>query len=104
MSVQTKHSEAHRDTLVFLVYKLYCDVNILFIYLSLPPSLQEIEKAHHQLLTRLREPLANQVSEEQQCPSVTVSRTPSLDRGSSDGRYISNLYCLTTTNAQYTLN
>ncbi|XP_035531110.1 rho guanine nucleotide exchange factor 11 isoform X6 [Morone saxatilis] len=47
-------------------------------------QLKEIEKAHHTLLKTLREPSVNQESEEQQCPSATVSRTPSLDRGSGD--------------------
>ncbi|XP_041820615.1 rho guanine nucleotide exchange factor 11 isoform X2 [Chelmon rostratus] len=49
-------------------------------------QLKEIEKAHHKLLKTLREPPANQESEDQQCPSATVSRTPSLDRGSGDGK------------------
>ncbi|KAM8747250.1 rho guanine nucleotide exchange factor 11 isoform 3-T3 [Acanthopagrus schlegelii] len=49
-------------------------------------KLKEIEKAHHKLLKTLREPSVNQESEDQQCPSATVSRTPSLDRGSGDGK------------------
>ncbi|XP_031706950.1 rho guanine nucleotide exchange factor 11 isoform X5 [Anarrhichthys ocellatus] len=49
-------------------------------------QLKEIEKSHQQLLTTLREPFVNQESEEQQCGSATVSRTPSLDRGSGDGK------------------
>ncbi|XP_044039216.1 rho guanine nucleotide exchange factor 11 isoform X2 [Siniperca chuatsi] len=49
-------------------------------------QLKEIEKAHHKLLKTLREPSVNQESEEQQCLSATVSRTPSLDRGSGDGK------------------
>lgn len=44
--------------------------------------LQEIEEAHHKLLKTLSDSPANQESEDQQCPSATVSRTPSLDRGS----------------------
>lgn len=48
-------------------------------------SLQEIENAHHKLLKNLRETSVSQESEDQQCPSATVSRTPSLDRGSMDG-------------------
>ncbi|XP_026184338.1 rho guanine nucleotide exchange factor 11 isoform X2 [Mastacembelus armatus] len=48
--------------------------------------LKEIEKAHHKLLKTLRESPANQESEDQQCHSATVSRTPSLDRGSGDGK------------------
>ncbi|XP_051255922.1 rho guanine nucleotide exchange factor 11 isoform X7 [Dicentrarchus labrax] len=47
-------------------------------------QLKEIEKAHHTLLKTLREPSVNQESEDQPCPSATVSRTPSLDRGSGD--------------------
>ncbi|CAJ1086066.1 rho guanine nucleotide exchange factor 11 isoform X1 [Xyrichtys novacula] len=49
-------------------------------------QLKEIERAHHKLLKTLREPSVNQESEEQQCHSATVSRTPSLDRGSIDGK------------------
>lgn len=45
-------------------------------------TLQEIEEAHHKLLKTLSDSPANQESEDQQCPSATVSRTPSLDRGS----------------------
>ncbi|KAM9424101.1 rho guanine nucleotide exchange factor 11 [Pholidichthys leucotaenia] len=48
--------------------------------------LKEIEKAHHKLLETLREPPANQESEEQECRSANISRTPSLDRGSGDGK------------------
>ncbi|XP_045919768.1 rho guanine nucleotide exchange factor 11 isoform X2 [Micropterus dolomieu] len=47
-------------------------------------QLKEIEKAHHKLLKTLREPSVNQESEEQRSLSATVSRTPSLDRGSGD--------------------
>ncbi|KAF3837235.1 hypothetical protein F7725_004699 [Dissostichus mawsoni] len=47
-------------------------------------QLKDIENSHHTLLKTLREPLVNQESEDQQCPSATVSRTPSLDRGSGD--------------------
>ncbi|KAI3375703.1 hypothetical protein L3Q82_004013 [Scortum barcoo] len=47
-------------------------------------QLKEIESNHHRLLKTLREPSVNQESEEQQCLSATVSRTPSLDRGSGD--------------------
>ncbi|KAG8006051.1 hypothetical protein GBF38_005182, partial [Nibea albiflora] len=54
--------------------------------------LQEIEKAHHKLLKTLTEPAANQESEDQQCPSATVSRTPSLDRGTGDGKRELNLH------------
>ncbi|XP_070785812.1 rho guanine nucleotide exchange factor 11 [Enoplosus armatus] len=49
-------------------------------------QLKEIEKAHHKLLKTLRESSVNQESEDQQCLSATVSRTPSLDRGSGDGK------------------
>uniref|UniRef100_A0A3Q3LZS1 Rho guanine nucleotide exchange factor (GEF) 11 n=1 Tax=Mastacembelus armatus TaxID=205130 RepID=A0A3Q3LZS1_9TELE len=52
--------------------------------------LKEIEKAHHKLLKTLRESPANQESEDQQCHSATVSRTPSLDRGSGDGEWALN--------------
>ncbi|KAK5858612.1 hypothetical protein PBY51_002739 [Eleginops maclovinus] len=48
-------------------------------------QLKEIEDSHHTLLKTLREPI-NQESQDQQCPSATVSRTPSLDRGSGDGK------------------
>nr|XP_043876845.1 rho guanine nucleotide exchange factor 11 isoform X2 [Solea senegalensis] len=49
-------------------------------------QLKEIEKAHHKLLKTLTEPSVNQESGDQQCHSATVSRTPSLDRGSGDGK------------------
>ncbi|XP_033961817.1 rho guanine nucleotide exchange factor 11 isoform X5 [Pseudochaenichthys georgianus] len=49
-------------------------------------QLKDIENSHHTLLKTLREPLVNQESEDQQCPSATISRTPSLDRGSGDGK------------------
>ncbi|GLD64734.1 rho guanine nucleotide exchange factor 11 isoform X1, partial [Lates japonicus] len=49
-------------------------------------QLKEIEKAHHKLLKTLTEPSVNQESGDQQCRSATVSRTPSLDRGSGDGK------------------
>ncbi|XP_027143610.1 rho guanine nucleotide exchange factor 11 isoform X3 [Larimichthys crocea] len=49
-------------------------------------QLKEIERAHHKLLKTLTEPAVNQESEDQGCPSATVSRTPSLDRGSGDGK------------------
>ncbi|XP_076580787.1 rho guanine nucleotide exchange factor 11 isoform X2 [Chaetodon auriga] len=49
-------------------------------------QLKEIEKDHHKLLKTLREPSANQEPEDRQCSSATVSRTPSLDRGSGDGK------------------
>uniref|UniRef100_UPI0037E8A71F rho guanine nucleotide exchange factor 11 isoform X2 n=1 Tax=Semicossyphus pulcher TaxID=241346 RepID=UPI0037E8A71F len=49
-------------------------------------QLKEIEKDHHKLLKTLTEPPVNQESEEHQCHSATVSRTPSLDRGSVDGK------------------
>ncbi|XP_069374348.1 rho guanine nucleotide exchange factor 11 isoform X4 [Paralichthys olivaceus] len=52
-------------------------------------QLKEIEKAHHKLLKTITELSANQESEDQQCHSATVSRTPSLDRGSGDGREVS---------------
>ncbi|CAB1426974.1 unnamed protein product [Pleuronectes platessa] len=46
--------------------------------------LKEIEKDHHKLLKTITELSVNQEPEEQQCLSATVSRTPSLDRGSGD--------------------
>ncbi|XP_032400704.1 rho guanine nucleotide exchange factor 11 isoform X5 [Etheostoma spectabile] len=49
-------------------------------------QLKEIEKSHHKLLKTLREPFVNQDSEDPQCHSATVSRTPSLDRSSRDGK------------------
>uniref|UniRef100_A0A3P9D0D9 Rho guanine nucleotide exchange factor 11 n=1 Tax=Maylandia zebra TaxID=106582 RepID=A0A3P9D0D9_9CICH len=48
--------------------------------------LKEIEKAHYKLLETLRESSISQESEDQQCRSATVSRTPSLDRSSGDGK------------------
>ena len=63
--------------------------------------LQEIEKAHHKLLKTLREPSVNQESEDQQCPSATVSRTPSLDRGSGDGKAELNLLCKDSQNSSW---
>ncbi|XP_034713246.1 rho guanine nucleotide exchange factor 11 [Etheostoma cragini] len=49
-------------------------------------QLKEIEKSHHKLLKTLREPFVNQDSEDPQCHSATVSRTPSLDCSSRDGK------------------
>ncbi|XP_078132779.1 rho guanine nucleotide exchange factor 11 isoform X5 [Sander vitreus] len=49
-------------------------------------QLKEIEMSHHKLLKTLREPFVNQDSDDQQCHSATVSRTPSLDRSSGDGK------------------
>ncbi|XP_047450683.1 rho guanine nucleotide exchange factor 11 isoform X3 [Mugil cephalus] len=49
-------------------------------------KLKDIEKAHHKLLESLRDPSINQESEDQRCCSATVSRTPSLDRSSGDGK------------------
>ncbi|XP_034020984.1 rho guanine nucleotide exchange factor 11 isoform X3 [Thalassophryne amazonica] len=49
-------------------------------------QLREIEQAHHTLLKTLREPAVNQESEEPLCHSATISRTPSLERGSGDGK------------------
>ncbi|XP_034412634.1 LOW QUALITY PROTEIN: rho guanine nucleotide exchange factor 11 [Cyclopterus lumpus] len=48
--------------------------------------LKEIETSHQQLLKTLREPFVGPESEDQRCCSATVSRTPSLDRGSGDGK------------------
>uniref|UniRef100_A0A667WV79 Rho guanine nucleotide exchange factor (GEF) 11 n=1 Tax=Myripristis murdjan TaxID=586833 RepID=A0A667WV79_9TELE len=48
-------------------------------------QLRDIEKAHHALLKTLREPSVGQEAEDRPCHSATVSRTPSLDRGSGDG-------------------
>ncbi|XP_056884262.1 rho guanine nucleotide exchange factor 11 isoform X5 [Takifugu flavidus] len=48
-------------------------------------QLKEIEEAHHNLLKTLSDP-PNQETEDGQCLSATVSRTPSLDRGSINGR------------------
>lgn len=48
--------------------------------------LKEIEKAHYKLLETLRESSISQESEDQQCRSATVSRTPSLERSSGDGK------------------
>ncbi|TNN36578.1 hypothetical protein EYF80_053255 [Liparis tanakae] len=48
--------------------------------------LPEIETSHRELLKSLGEPLVLQEPEDQQCCSATVSRTPSLDRGSGDGK------------------
>ncbi|XP_029931494.1 rho guanine nucleotide exchange factor 11 isoform X2 [Myripristis murdjan] len=49
-------------------------------------QLRDIEKAHHALLKTLREPSVGQEAEDRPCHSATVSRTPSLDRGSGDGK------------------
>ncbi|XP_023202141.1 rho guanine nucleotide exchange factor 11 isoform X10 [Xiphophorus maculatus] len=49
-------------------------------------KLKEIEKAHHKLLESLRDPSLSQESEDQPCRSATVSRTPSMDRSSGDGK------------------
>lgn len=48
--------------------------------------LKELEKAHYKLLETLRESSVSQESEDQQCRSATVSRTPSLERSSGDGK------------------
>lgn len=55
----------------------------LVVIIVLNPP-QEIEEAHHNLLKTLSDP-PNQESEDQQCLSATVSRTPSLERGSING-------------------
>ncbi|KAM8882688.1 rho guanine nucleotide exchange factor 11 isoform 3-T3 [Synchiropus picturatus] len=52
-------------------------------------KLKEIEKAHHKLLQTLREPSPSLESLEGQSRSASVSRTPSLDRGSMDGKDVS---------------
>uniref|UniRef100_A0A8D2ZQU0 Rho guanine nucleotide exchange factor (GEF) 11 n=1 Tax=Scophthalmus maximus TaxID=52904 RepID=A0A8D2ZQU0_SCOMX len=52
----------------------------------LHPLRQDIETAHHELLKTITEPPVSQESGDQQCHSATVSRTPSLDRGSGDGK------------------
>ncbi|XP_047192164.1 rho guanine nucleotide exchange factor 11 isoform X3 [Scophthalmus maximus] len=49
-------------------------------------QLKDIETAHHELLKTITEPPVSQESGDQQCHSATVSRTPSLDRGSGDGK------------------
>ncbi|XP_027893648.1 rho guanine nucleotide exchange factor 11 isoform X7 [Xiphophorus couchianus] len=49
-------------------------------------KLKEIEKAHHKLLESLRDPSLSQESEDQPCRSATVSRTPSMDHSSGDGK------------------
>ncbi|XP_072232044.1 rho guanine nucleotide exchange factor 11 isoform X3 [Leuresthes tenuis] len=49
-------------------------------------KLKEIERAHRDLLETLRESSVNQESEDQACRSATVSRTPSMDRSSGDGK------------------
>ncbi|KAL6118414.1 arhgef11 [Pungitius sinensis] len=49
-------------------------------------QLKEIETSHRKLLQTLREPFGDEEPEDQpRCPA-TVSRTPSLDRGSGDGK------------------
>uniref|UniRef100_A0A3Q0RIH1 Rho guanine nucleotide exchange factor (GEF) 11 n=1 Tax=Amphilophus citrinellus TaxID=61819 RepID=A0A3Q0RIH1_AMPCI len=53
--------------------------------------LKEIEKKHYKLLETLKESSVSQEMEDQQSPSATVSRTPSLDRGSGDGEFTLNL-------------
>nr|XP_057925313.1 rho guanine nucleotide exchange factor 11 isoform X4 [Doryrhamphus excisus] len=47
-------------------------------------QLKDIEKEHHKLLTSLREPAVDHEEDRASC-SATVSRTPSLERGSADG-------------------
>lgn len=74
---------------------LYTKLNVAHItyvcFLKLLTPLQEIEKAHYKLLETLRESSISQDSEDQQCRSATVSRTPSLDRSSGDGEHALNL-------------
>uniref|UniRef100_A0A3Q3ARQ4 Rho guanine nucleotide exchange factor 11 n=1 Tax=Kryptolebias marmoratus TaxID=37003 RepID=A0A3Q3ARQ4_KRYMA len=49
-------------------------------------KLKEIETAHHKLLETLRDPSFSLESEDQPCCSATVSRTPSMDRSSVEGK------------------
>lgn len=61
-----------------------------FVVIIVLNPLQEIEDAHHNLLKTLSDTSVNQESEDRQCPSATVSRTPSLDRGSINGETENN--------------
>ncbi|XP_037531227.1 rho guanine nucleotide exchange factor 11 [Nematolebias whitei] len=49
-------------------------------------KLKEIEMAHHKLLESLRDPSFSLKSEDRQCRSATVSRTPSMDGSSGEGK------------------
>ncbi|XP_028329619.1 rho guanine nucleotide exchange factor 11-like isoform X2 [Gouania willdenowi] len=49
-------------------------------------QLKDIEAAHQKLLETLREPSIGQESDDQPSRSASVSRTPSLDRSSLDGK------------------
>lgn len=81
------HASWHNYVYVLLrSFRLFC---------IFTPS-QEIEKAHHKLLKTIREPSVNQESEEQRSLSATVSRTPSLDRGSGDCEGALNLHLYRT--------
>ncbi|XP_056156789.1 rho guanine nucleotide exchange factor 11 [Lampris incognitus] len=48
-------------------------------------QLRDLEKAHHRLLKTLREPSVSLELQDHPCHTPTVTRTPSLDRGSVDG-------------------
>ncbi|XP_068443470.1 rho guanine nucleotide exchange factor 11 isoform X3 [Clinocottus analis] len=82
---QTGQSQAgHQSHVIKNVDEIFTTIEELMIKLR---HLKEIEQSHQTLLETLREPFVDQESEDQQqCGSATVSRTPSLDRGSGDGK------------------
>uniref|UniRef100_A0A4W6EEP3 Rho guanine nucleotide exchange factor (GEF) 11 n=1 Tax=Lates calcarifer TaxID=8187 RepID=A0A4W6EEP3_LATCA len=81
---ETERSQAgHQSHMIKNVDEIFHTIEGLMSKLR---QLKEIEKAHHKLLKTLTEPSVNQESGDQQCRSATVSRTPSLDRGSGDGK------------------
>uniref|UniRef100_A0A3B5B5H3 Rho guanine nucleotide exchange factor 11 n=1 Tax=Stegastes partitus TaxID=144197 RepID=A0A3B5B5H3_9TELE len=60
--------------------------NVDEIFHTIEGLMNKLRHAHHKLLETLREPSVCQESEDQLCRSATVSRTPSLERSSVDGK------------------
>ncbi|XP_068611825.1 LOW QUALITY PROTEIN: rho guanine nucleotide exchange factor 11 [Brachionichthys hirsutus] len=74
----------HRSHVIKNVDEIFLTIEGLAMKLR---QLKDIENAHHHLLKTIAEPSPNQEpSEDQPWPSATVSRMPSLDRGSGDGK------------------
>ncbi|XP_060922033.1 rho guanine nucleotide exchange factor 11 [Limanda limanda] len=79
---ETARSQAgHQSNVIKNVDEIFNTIEGLMSKLR---HLKEIEKDHHKLLKTITELSVNQESEEQLCHSASVSRTPSLDRGSGD--------------------
>ncbi|XP_039996537.1 rho guanine nucleotide exchange factor 11 isoform X2 [Xiphias gladius] len=83
---ETSQSQAgHQNHMIKNVDEIFHTIEGLMNKLR---QLKEIEKAHYKLLKTLTEPSDSQESGDQQCHLATVSRTPSLDRGSGDSREV----------------